>query len=222
MTNNTEANRIEFEIHREGGGGTDPFAAAVRATRMPMLITDPRQPDNPIVFVNDAFARLTGYSRDETLGRNCRFLQGPGTNAEDVARMRDAIRRRVPIELDLLNYRKDGTTFWNRLLMSPVFNEGELSFLFASQFDITPERERLVRVAQDRDALEGEVSRRVSDLTASEERLKFTLAAGRLGAWTLDLADERLVASALGKANFGRHPADTFTYHDLEIGRAHV
>ena len=215
MTNNTEANRIDFEIHREGGGGTDPFAAAVRATRMPMLITDPRQADNPIVFVNDAFARLTGYSRDETLGRNCRFLQGPGTNAEDITRMRDAIRRRVSIELDLLNYRKDGTTFWNRLLMSPVFNEGELSFFFASQYDITPERERLARVAQDRDALEGEVSRRVSDLTASEDRLKFTLAAGRLGAWTLDLAEERLVASALCKANFGRQPADTFTYRDL-------
>ncbi len=215
MTNTNEERRIEFEIQREGRGGTDPFAAAVRATRMPMLITDPRQPDNPIVFVNDAFARLTGYSREETLGRNCRFLQGAGTNAQDVTRMREAIARRVPIELDLLNYRKDGTTFWNRLLVSPVFNEGELSFYFASQFDITPERERLVRVAQDRDALEGEVSRRVSDLTASEDRLRFTLAAGRLGAWTLDLSEQRLVASGPCKANFGREASDTFTYQDL-------
>jgi PAS domain S-box-containing protein len=216
MTNNIEARRIDGEIHREGRGGTDPFAAAVRATRMPMLITDPTQPDNPIVFVNDAFARLTGYSRDETLGRNCRFLQGPGTNASDVARMREAINRRVPIELDLLNYRKDGTTSWNRLLMSPVFNDGKLSFFFASQFDITPERERLGRVARDRDALEAEMSRRVVDLTASEDRLKFTLAAGRLGAWTLDLIEQRLVASSLCKANFGRHPTDTFTYRDLQ------
>lgn len=216
LTNNNEARRIAHEIHREGRGGTDPFAAAVRATRMPMLITDPTQPDNPIVFVNDSFARLTGYGREETLGRNCRFLQGPGTNRDDVRRMRDAINRRVPIELDLLNYRKDGSTFWNRLLMSPVFNDGELSFFFASQFDITPERERLGRVAQDRDALEAEVSRRVSDLTASEDRLKFTLSAGRLGAWTLDLAEQRLVASNLCKANFGRHPTDTFTYRDLQ------
>lgn len=216
MTNNIEARRIDDEIHREGSGGTDPFAAAVRATRMPMLITDPTQPDNPIVFVNDSFARLTGYTREETLGRNCRFLQGPGTNQDDVKRMRDAINRRVPIELDLLNYRKDGTTFWNRLLVSPVFNEGVLSFFFASQFDITPERERLGRVAQDRDALEAEVSRRVSDLTASEDRLKFTLSAGRLGAWTLDLTEMRLVASALCKANFGRMPSDSFTYSDLQ------
>lgn len=218
MTNNTEQRRIENEINRDSGVGigTDPFAAAVRATRMPMLITDPTQHDNPIVFVNDAFARLTGYSREETLGRNCRFLQGQGTNADDVKRMREAINRRVPIELDLLNYRKDGTTFWNRLLMSPVFNDGELSFFFASQFDITPERERLGRVAQDRNALEAEVSRRVSDLTASEDRLKFTLSAGRLGAWTLDLIEHRLVASNLCKQNFGRHATDTFTYSDLQ------
>lgn len=216
MNNDIEARRIAGEIYREGGGGTDPFAAAVRATRMPMLITDPTLPDNPIVFVNDAFARLTGYSREETLGRNCRFLQGQGTNRDDVKRMRDAINRRVPIELDLLNYRKDGTTFWNRLLLSPVFNEGVLSFFFASQFDITPERERLGRVAQDRDALESEISRRVVDLTASEDRLKFTLSAGRLGAWTLDLIEMRLVASSLCKANFGRVPSDTFTYNDLQ------
>lgn len=215
MTGNQEEERIDREIHR-AAGGPDPFSAAVRATRMPMLITDPRQPDNPIVFVNDAFARLTGYSRAETLGRNCRFLQGPGTNADDVDRIRDAIVRNVPIELDLLNYRKNGTTFWNRLLISPVFDEGELTYFFASQYDVTPERERLSRLSGDRDALETEISRRVSDLTATEDRLKFTLTAGRLGAWTLDLTTKRLVASALCKATFGREPADTFTYDDLE------
>ncbi len=77
MSKREEEQRIDAELHRMAGG-SDPFAAAVRATRMPMLITDPRQPDNPIVFVNDAFRRLTGYVREETLGRNCRFLQGPG------------------------------------------------------------------------------------------------------------------------------------------------
>lgn len=77
----SEERRIDNEVHRTISG-SDPFAAAMRATRMPMVITDPRQHDNPIIFVNDAFLRLTGYSRDETLGRNCRFLQGPGTNTE--------------------------------------------------------------------------------------------------------------------------------------------
>lgn len=166
----TEENRIDREIHASISG-SDPFSAAVRATRMPMLITDPRQPDNPIVFVNDAFARLTGYSREETLGRNCRFLQGPATNTDDVAKIRAAIDQPTPIEIELLNYRKDGTTFWNRLLISPVFDEGQLTYFFASQFDVTPERNRINLLSMDREALESENQRRVLDLAASEERL---------------------------------------------------
>jgi PAS domain S-box-containing protein len=186
----------------------------MRATRMPMLITDPRQPDNPIVFVNDAFARLTGYTREETLGRNCRFLQGPGTNIEDVDRVRQAIKDREPIEIDLLNYKKDGTLFWNRLLVSPVFDDDELTYFFASQLDVT--RERTAGVSADRDELERGMEQRIADLTASEERLNFTLKAGGLGTWTLDLPTGRLVASTICKANFGRAPADTFSYQDLQ------
>lgn len=79
MSDRTEDARIDAEITRHVAG-SDPFAGAVRATRMPMLITDPRLPDNPIVFVNDAFSKLTGYRRDEILGRNCRFLQGAETD----------------------------------------------------------------------------------------------------------------------------------------------
>lgn len=183
---------------------------------MPMLITDARQIDNPIVFANDAFGLLTGYSRQETLGKNCRFLQGPGTNADDVARINQAVQSGIPIELDLLNYRKDGTTFWNRLMISPVFDQGELAFFIASQFDITPEHVRLGTLAPNADALEDEISRRVADLTAAEDRLKFTLAAGRLGAWTLDVPAQRLLASSLCKINFGRGPTDSFTYSDLK------
>jgi PAS domain S-box-containing protein len=211
----TEDQRIDTEIHRSMGG-SDPFAAAVRATRMPMLITDPRQPDNPIVFVNDAFWRLTGYTRAETLGRNCRFLQGPETRREDIARIRDAVERCVPIEIELLNYRKDGSTFWNRLLMSPVFDEGRLTYFFASQFDVTPERERLIRLANDREALEAEVQNRIHDLGIAEERLRFALQAGRLGAWTYDLVNRRFVPSSLCKTIFRRPVSDTFSFDQLE------
>ena len=132
--------RIQAEISK-GGASTDPFASAVKATRMPMIITDPHQHDDPIIFVNDAFCRLTGYGRDELIGRNCRFLQGPQTNPADVRMIRDAIRDRRPVELELLNHKKSGEVFWNKLLVSPVFDDaGELTFFFASQFDITFER----------------------------------------------------------------------------------
>ncbi|KKB08582.1 PAS domain-containing protein [Devosia chinhatensis] len=208
--------RIEHELHNRLASN-DPFASAVRATRMPMIITDPRQKDNPIVFANDAFGKLTGYSREEVLGRNCRFLQGPATNGEDVVRIRNAIARQESIEIDLLNYRKDGSTFWNRLLISPVFDEsGELSYFFASQFDVSPERNRVSELQMSHSELESEIERRMLDLMANENRIRFILHAARMGIWTLDLSNDRLISSPQCKANFGRDTLDPFTYEDLK------
>jgi len=210
-----EADRIELELLNTGSSN-DPFASAVRTTRMPMLITDPRQPDNPIVFLNDAFTRLTGYSREDVLGRNCRFLQGQGTNPDDIARIRSAIARREPIEIDLLNYRKDGTSFWNRLLISPVFDDGgELSYFFASQFDVSPDRNRVAELQLSHGQLESEIERRMLDISAADARMRFILDAGGLGVWTLDLKSNRLVASTRFKSLFGREAEETLGYEEL-------
>ena len=215
MNAREEHARIDAEIDRVEKS-SDPFAAAVRATRMPMLITDPNKPDNPIVFANEAFIRLTGYSREEVLGHNCRFLQGPATDPAGIARLRDAIRRRAEIEMEIINHRKDGSTFWNRVLISPVFDEdGRLSYFFASQLDVTLERDRMVRLENDRALLEREVERRSRDLRLSDERMRFILSSARLGSWTLDLDDMRLTCSDICKRNFGRSPADPFSYDDL-------
>ena len=143
---------LQTERLHAGTGKGDPFAAAIRATRMPMIITDPRLPDNPIVFSNDAFLKLTGYGRDELLGRNCRFLQGPETDRGSVQKVRDAVEAQTDISVDLLNYRKDGTTFWNALYISPVVDaEGVLQFFFASQLDISSRKdaERSIQVAKE-------------------------------------------------------------------------
>ena len=129
--------RLTARLGASSGRG-DPFAAAVRATRMAMIITDPRRDDNPIVFANDAFLRMTGYARWEVTGRNCRFLQGPGTDADAIARIRAAVRAEEPVTVDLLNYRRDGTTFHNALHVSPVHDEaGRLLYYFASQLDVS-------------------------------------------------------------------------------------
>lgn len=216
MPNFDEEARIVRELTR-AGSGPDPFSSAVRATRMPMLITDPRRNDNPIVFANAAFARLTGYDRDAIIGRNCRFLQGPATDRADVARLRSAIETRTPIELDLLNYKKDGSTFWNRLLVSPVFGEdGELTYFFASQFDVTLERERFERLQRDRHDLEAEVLRRNVELQASEERLRFALEAGQLGSWSINLDTGHLTASDSCKMICGRQPQDPLSLEELQ------
>lgn len=113
-------------------------AVAVERTRMPMVVSDPRQPDNPIVMANRAFLEMTGYGADEVIGRNCRFLQGGGTSAETISAIREAMREEREIEVEILNYRKDGSAFWNQLGLSPVHDdEGRLLYIFGSQIDVT-------------------------------------------------------------------------------------
>lgn len=159
------------DIAHERGRG-DPFAAAVRATRMPMVITDPNRPDNPIVFCNQAFQQLTGYDREEIVGRNCRFLQGPETDRDDVRKVRAAIEAGEDVAVDLLNYRKDGSTFWNALYLSPVRGEsGDIQFFFASQLDVTDRVESQRVIAEQKSIVEAEVARRTAALeTALEEK----------------------------------------------------
>lgn len=121
---------------------SDIFFAAIETTRMPMLVTDPRQPDNPIVFANRAFMSMTGYSAEEVQGHNCRFLQGPETNPDTIAEIREAIEDRREVTTEILNYRKDGSTFWNALFVSPVYDEHKnLVYFFASQLDVSRRRD---------------------------------------------------------------------------------
>lgn len=86
------------------------------------VVSDPSLPDNPIVFASDDFLQLTGYSREEVLGRNCRFLQGPDTDARAVQEIRSAINNQSECTVRLLNYRKDGSKFWNMFTLAPVFD----------------------------------------------------------------------------------------------------
>lgn len=151
-------------VRHESGEG-DPFAAAVRATRMPMVITDPALPDNPIIFCNEAFQKLTGYEREEIVGRNCRFLQGPATDPDGVQQIRNAVRAGTSVDVDLLNYRKDGSTFWNALYLSPVQNHaGVIQFYFASQMDVTERVEAQQTIARQKAEIEQEVSTRTAAL----------------------------------------------------------
>jgi PAS domain S-box-containing protein len=124
------------------GDRSTVFFAALQMTRMPMTLTDPNQPDNPIVFANKAFLDLTGYEEHEILGRNCRFLQGAETDRDAVAELRAAIDAKEAIALELINYRRDGSSFWNAVFIAPVLGpDGELLYFFASQLDVTRRRE---------------------------------------------------------------------------------
>lgn len=116
---------------------------AINEAPVGVLMTDPTEADNPIVYVNDAFTNLTGYSREEILGRNCRFLQGPETEDEPVERMRAAIDAEEPVTVELRNYRKDGTMFWNRVSIAPVYDaDGRLINYIGFQADVTEPKQR--------------------------------------------------------------------------------
>lgn len=130
------------DAQRPNAGSNAIFFAAVKTTRMPMVVTDPHQPDNPILFCNDAFVHMSGYAADEIVGRNCRFLQGPETDRDVVAEVARAIAAREEVSVEILNYRKNGSTFWNALFVSPVYDEaGALLYFFASQLDVSRRRE---------------------------------------------------------------------------------
>lgn len=99
------------------------------------VITDPHQADNPIVYVTREFELQTGYSKADVIGRNCRFLQGPDTDPAAVEQIRNAVRTLEPLRVGILNYRKDGTPFWNTLSMRPTFEaDGSIRSFVAVQY----------------------------------------------------------------------------------------
>jgi PAS domain S-box-containing protein len=104
------------------------------------VIADCTRPDMPLVYITRAFEAQTGYSEAEALGTNCRFLQGPQTDPADIEAIRQAIREQRSLTIDILNYRKDGTPFWNRLRLRPVFRDGALDTYVGVQNPI-PEAE---------------------------------------------------------------------------------
>jgi len=120
----------------------------IEASPNGVLMADASQDDMPLVYANEAFCRLTGYDLDEVLGRNCRFLQGKQIDPAAVATIRQALDARTKTQVTLLNYRKDGTPFWNRLAISPVTDEaGHCTHFIGIQEDITRERRQEAKIA---------------------------------------------------------------------------
>ena len=103
-----------------------------------ITLSDPDQEDNPIVYANAAFELITGYSQEETVGRNCRFLQNEDRDQEGIEQIREAMREKKSVTVTLRNYRKDGTLFYNQFTIRPLFDkQGELIYYLGIQYDVT-------------------------------------------------------------------------------------
>ncbi|MBN9522360.1 PAS domain S-box protein [bacterium] len=129
---------------------------AIQAVTQGIVLTDPNLPDNPVVYASPGFEHVTGYPASEVVGRNCRFLHGPDTDPAELARLRAAIRAGEACTVELLNYRKDGTPFWNELSVSPVRDgAGALTHFVGVQVDVTGRKtlEEHLRQAQKMEAV---------------------------------------------------------------------
>nr|AML76634.1 putative LOV domain-containing protein [Escallonia rubra] len=137
--------RAQMERHMRQG---IDLATTLERIEKNFVITDPRLPDNPIIFASDSFLELTEFTREEILGRNCRFLQGPETDQGTVSKIRDAIREQREITVQLINYTKSGKKFWNLFHLQPMRDQkGELQYFIGVQLDgsdhVEPLRNRL-------------------------------------------------------------------------------
>ncbi|GGN90963.1 ATP-binding protein [Saccharibacillus kuerlensis] len=128
------------------------WAQIISELRSSVTITDALHPEQPLIFVNNYFLELTGYSREEVLGHNCRFLQGPDTRNETTREIRKRLSQCLPVRTEILNYRRDGSPFWNELNIDPVFDaEGRCILFVGLQYDVTDRKlleEEAARTAQ--------------------------------------------------------------------------
>jgi PAS domain S-box-containing protein len=119
------------------------YERAMNGANVGITIADAGEPDLPLVYVNDSFEAITGYGPAESLGRNCRFLQGEGTDQRTVDRIREALEAEEAVSVEILNYRADGEPFWNDLEVVPVTDgDGEVTHFLGFQDDITERRRR--------------------------------------------------------------------------------
>ena len=152
-----------------------PLSSMIENSAVAAVISNPRLPDNPIVECNSAFEALTGYTRDEIVGRNCRFLAGPNTEPRLTAEIVAAVRERRPVLVEILNYKKDGTPFRNAVLVAPIFDaNGELEYFLGSQMEINPVT---ATGTQERQVA---AQRRVEALSPRQRQVLIQMAAGQL------------------------------------------
>lgn len=148
--------------------------AMIATSPIAAVISNPQLPDNPIVECNEAFVALTGYTTDEIIGHNCRFLTGADTEPELSEMLRASIRDRRPVLVEILNYKKDGAPFRNAVLVAPIFgSDGALEYFLGSQMEVGDDVARFA----DRRALALQTIKRLSP---RQREVLLLMAAGQL------------------------------------------
>lgn len=182
---------------------------AMQASAAGVVLVDAGRPELPIIYVNRAFSRITGYAADEALGRNARFLHGPGTNQSALDEVRRAIDAEQPSAVRLLNYRKDGTTFWNDLRISPIRDrDGRTACYLGLLVDVTQEVTTSEDLARANSELERQMADRTADLRKRKRHLQAILDSTADMVITIDQSGRVTSFNAAAEAALGWREAE--------------
>ena len=145
---------MDFIVEKDPGLIPHVLAKILDSCLNGVTLADPDLEDLPLVYANKAFEDITGYTQEETIGKNCRFLQGSDRDQAEVAKLREAIKNKQPIEVTLRNYRKNGELFYNHLKMMPLFDsKGNLLYFLGVQYDATQQLKADEEIKQLREQL---------------------------------------------------------------------
>lgn len=172
----------------------DLLDQAIASSSVGVVIADVNQPNQPLIYCNPAFESITGYSREEVIGYNCKFLQGEDTDPKSVEIIRQAIRSQTGCCVVLKNYRKDGSPFWNELTISPVFNDqDQLTHFIGVQSDIT-EKIEVMKALKESEAnyrkLNEQLEKTLTELTQTQSQMIQTEKMSSLGQMVAGIAHE--------------------------------
>jgi hypothetical protein len=166
-----------------------PLPSLIQHSPMAMCLTNPRLHDNPVIACNQAFTDLTGYTIDDIIGQNCRFLSRADPHPEIAAKIREGVKERRGVMFEVRNYRKDGSAFWNAVMVAPLFDEdGSVMYFMGSQVEIAESSAAAV-VAERASAARD----RIAGLTPRQHQILVQMAAGQLNkqiAYSLGLSEK--------------------------------
>ena len=140
---------MSFVVEKDPNLIPQILSTILDSTNNGITLADPDLEDMPIIYANKSFETMTGYAHEEIIGRNCRFLQGNDREQDARFRLRQAIDARLPIEVDIRNYKKDGQLFHNHLALTPLFdNTNQLLYYLGVQYDVTKQVEAAQELAR--------------------------------------------------------------------------
>lgn len=195
------------------------FQAALNASVSGIIITDNSLPDNPIIYCNKSFERISGYNREQIIGHNCRFLQREDRSQEAREQLREAVKNGESVNVEVRNYTKEGTLFWNELFISPIKdNDGKVTHFIGVQNDVSDRKKIEQELRFEREKMEEKVVERTESLRLSQEYLESIIETVREGLLVLDPDLKVLTANEEFMRTFKVSRSETIGQKLYELG----